>query len=195
MLAEGCITRPYVVNNVGMSSSRFPAVVDDVTVRLIAAVVLVIGVIALATQQWWLYAVLAVDFSLRAALGPQASPIARLVQRWIRPAVSAPKRPTAGPPKRFAATVMTAPMVAATVLWVVALVTGSSGATAGVVVIGAVMVLFPALESIFGICVGCILFSGLMRLGVIPEEVCLECADITKRRDRLVAERTGQQAA
>jgi len=195
MLAEGCITRPYVVNNVGMSSSRFPAVVDDVTVRLIAAVVLVIGVIALATQQWWLYAVLAVDFSLRAALGPQASPIARLVQRWIRPAVSAPKRPTAGPPKRFAATIGAVMTVAATVLWVVALVTGSSGATAGVVVIGAVMVLFPALESIFGICVGCILFSGLMRLGVIPEEVCLECADITKRRDRLVAERTGQQAA
>ena len=195
MLAEGCITRPYVVNNVGMSSSRFPAVVDDVTVRLIAAVVLVIGVIALATQQWWLYAVLAVDFSLRAALGPQASPIARLVQRWIRPAVSAPKRPTAGPPKRFAATIGAVMTVAATVLWVVALVTGSSGATAGVVVIGAVMVLFPALESILGICVGCILFSGLMRLGVIPEEVCLECADITKRRDRLVAERTGQQAA
>ncbi|KRF38770.1 DUF4395 domain-containing protein [Terrabacter sp. Soil810] len=178
-----------------MSSSRFPAVVDDVTVRLIAAVVLVIGVIALATQQWWLYAVLAVDFSLRAALGPQASPIARLVQRWIRPAVSAPKRPTAGPPKRFAATIGAVMTVAATVLWVVALVTGSSGATAGVVVIGAVMVLFPALESIFGICVGCILFSGLMRLGVIPDEVCLECADITKRRDRLVAERTGQQAA
>jgi hypothetical protein len=85
--------------------------------------------------------------------------------------------------------------VAATALWVVALVTGSSGAIAGVVVIGAVMVLFPALESIFGICVGCILFSGLMRLGVIPEEVCLECADITKRRERLVAERNGQQAA
>jgi hypothetical protein len=51
------------------------------------------------------------------------------------------------------------------------------------------MVVFPALESVFGICVGCILFSGLMRLGVIPEEVCLECADITKRRERLLAER------
>ncbi len=195
MLAEGCITRPYVVNNVKMSSSRFPAVVDDVTVRLIAAVVLVIGVIALSTQQWWLYAVLAVDSSLRAALGPQASPIARLVQRWIRPAVSAPKRPTAGPPKRFAATIGAVMTVAATVLWVVSLATGSTGAIAAVVVIGVVMVLFPALESIFGICVGCILFSGLMRLGVIPEEVCLECADITKRRERLVAERAGQQAA
>ena len=178
-----------------MSSSRFPAVVDDVTVRLIAAVVLVIGVIALATQQWWLYAVLAVDFSLRAALGPSVSPIARLVQRWIRPAVSAAKRPTAGPPKRFAAAIGAVMTVAATVLWVVGLVTGSTVATAGVVVIGVVMVLFPALESIFGICVGCILFSGLMRLGVIPEEVCLECADINKRRERLLAEGADRQAA
>ncbi|GAA3693281.1 DUF4395 domain-containing protein [Terrabacter ginsenosidimutans] len=172
-----------------MSSSRFPAVVDDVTVRLIAAVVLVVGVIALATSQWWLYAVLAVDFTLRAALGPSASPVARLVQRWIRPAVSAPKRPTAGPPKRFAATIGAALTVAATALWVLSLVTGSSGAVVGVVLIGVVMVVFPALESVFGICVGCILFSGLMRLGVIPEEVCLECADITKRRERLLAER------
>jgi len=85
--------------------------------------------------------------------------------------------------------------VAATALWIISLVTGSTGVIVAVVVIGAVMVLFPALESILGICVGCILFSGLMRLGVIPEEVCLECADITKRRERLVAERAGQQAA
>jgi len=177
-----------------MSSSRFPAVVDEITVRLIAAVVLVIGVVALATQQWWLYAVLAVDFSLRATLGPRASPIARLVQRWIRPAVSAPKRPTAGPPKRFAAAIGAVMTIAATALWGISLVTGSTGVIVAVVVIGAIMVLFPALESILGICVGCILFSGLMRLGVIPEEVCLECADITKRRERLVAERSGQAA-
>jgi len=166
---------------VQMSASRFPSVVDDVTVRLIAAVVLVIAVVALATSQWWLYAVLAVDFSLRAAFGPSASPIARLVQRWIRPAVPAARRPTAGPPKRFAATIGAVMTVAATVLWVVSLVTGSTGAVVGVVAIGVVMVLFPALESIFGICVGCIMFSGLMRLGVIPEEVCLDCADITRR--------------
>jgi hypothetical protein len=178
-----------------MTSLRFPAVVDEITVRLIAAVVLVIAVIALATQQWWLYAVLAVDFSLRAALGPSASPVARLVQRWIRPAVSAPRRPTAGPPKRFAAAIGAVMTVAATVLWVIGLATGSSGTLVAVVVIGAIMVVFPALESIFGICVGCILFSGLMRLGVIPEEVCLECADITRRRDRLVAEDADQQVA
>jgi len=178
-----------------MSSSRFPAVVDDVTVRLIAAVVLVIGVVALASSAWWLYAVLAVDFTLRAALGPSASPIARFVQRWIRPAVSADKRPTAGPPKRFAATIGAVMTVAATALWAFALLTGSSGAIVGVVAIGVVMVIFPALESIFGICVGCVLFSGLIRLGLVPEEVCLECADITKRRERLLLERTDRQAA
>lgn len=165
-----------------MSSSRFPVVVDDVTVRLIAAVVLAVGVVALATSQWWLYAVLAVDFSLRAALGPSASPVARLVQRWIRPTVPAAKRPTPGPPKRFAATIGAVMTVAATALWLVNLATGSSVAAAWVVGIGVVMVVFPALESVFGICVGCILFSGLMRIGLIPEEICLDCADITRRR-------------
>jgi hypothetical protein len=43
------------------------------------------------------------------------------------------------------------------------------------------MVVFPALESLAGVCVGCIVFGWLMRLGVIPESVCLECADISKR--------------
>jgi hypothetical protein len=165
-----------------MSSSRFPTVVDDVTVRLVAAVVLVVGVVALGAQQWWLYAVLAVDFTLRAALGPRASPIARLVARWIRPAVSAAKRPTAGPPKRFAAAIGAVMTVAATALWLLGLATGSSAAMAVVVVIGAIMVLFPLLEAAFGLCVGCWLFAGLMRIGLVPEEVCLDCADITRRR-------------
>ena len=44
------------------------------------------------------------------------------------------------------------------------------------------VLVFPFLESVLGICVGCIVFRGLMRLGVIPEEVCLECADISLRR-------------
>ncbi len=44
------------------------------------------------------------------------------------------------------------------------------------------MVLFPLLEAAFGLCVGCRLFAVLMRLGLVPEEVCLDCADITRRR-------------
>ncbi|GAB3078783.1 DUF4395 domain-containing protein [Pedococcus soli] len=157
-----------------MRISRFPNIVDEIAVRLIAGVVLVLAVVALATQQWWLYGVLAVDFVLRTGWGPSASPIAQLVRRVIRPRVATPPRWTAGPPKRFAAAIGAVFTVAATVLWL-------TGAVVPVVVIGVVMVVFPALESLAGVCVGCIVFGWLMRLGIIPESICVECADISKR--------------
>lgn len=165
-----------------MINGRFPAVVDDVTVRLIAAVVLVFGVTALAAQQWWLYAVLAVDFVLRASLGPSFSPVAQLVITLIRPHLAVRPRPTAGAPKRFAAGIGAVLTSSATALWVISLVTTSTGVLVAVAVIGVLMVVFPALEAIAGVCVGCQAFAGLMRLGVVPEEVCLECSDITRRQ-------------
>ncbi|MDC5696621.1 DUF4395 domain-containing protein [Intrasporangium calvum] len=164
-----------------MTFSRFPSVVDEVTVRLIAGVVLVLTTVTLATQQWWLLSVLAIDFTLRAVIGPQVSPIARLVQGWVRPRVSAPKRPTAGAPKRFAASIGAVLTVAATALWLFHASTGSGSALVAVVAITVVMVVFPALESVLGLCVGCVLFGQLMRLGLVPEDVCLDCADITRR--------------
>jgi hypothetical protein len=170
-----------------MRISRFPNIVDDVTVRLIAGVVLVLAVVALAAHQWWLYAVLAADFVLRAGWGPSASPVAILVNRWLRPRVSAAPRYTAGPPKRFAAAVGGVFTLAATVLWL-------TGTTVPVVVIGAIMGVFPALESLAGGCVGCIVFGWLMRLGLIPESVCLECADLTRRAAQRRAASTGAPA-
>lgn len=155
---------------------RFPRVVDDITVRLIAFVVLVLAIAALALHQWWIYAVLAVDFLLRTTFGPKASPVARGVQRFVRPRVSALKRPTAGPPKRFAAGIGAALTSVAAALWVLGV------ASPVVMTIGVVMVVFPALESILGLCVGCKAFGVLMKLGVVPEEICLECADISLRR-------------
>jgi len=157
------------------ASPRFPRVVDDVTVRLIAAVVLVLAFTALAVNQWWIYAVLALDFTLRTAFGPKASPIAQGVQRFVRPSVLTPARPTAGPPKRFAAGIGATLTTAAAVLWVVGV------ASPVVVAIGAIMIVFPALEALVGLCVGCRVFAVLMKLGVVPAEICLECADISLR--------------
>lgn len=165
-----------------MSNGRFPALVDDVTVRLIAGVVLVVGVTALAAQQWWLYGVLAVDFAPRAVLGPRFSPIAQLVTTLIRPYVAASPRPTAGAPKRFAAGIGAVLTTSATALWVVSVATGAAGVLVAVAVIGVLMVIFPALEAAAGVCVGCRAFAGLMRLGFVPEEVCLDCSDITRRQ-------------
>lgn len=155
---------------------RFPRVVDDVSVRLIASIVLLLAMAALALHQWWIYAVLAVDFILRTRFGPGASPIALGVQHLVRPRVRALKRPTAGPPKRFAAGVGAVLTSVAAALWVLGL------ANPVVVSIGFIMVIFPALEAIVGLCVGCKVFGVLMRLGVVPQEICLECADISLRR-------------
>jgi hypothetical protein len=82
---------------------------------------------------------------------------------------------------------------AATLLWVLSAATGSQAASAAVVVIGVVMVVFPALEAVLGVCVGCILFSGLMKIGLVPDDVCLECADLSQRAR--AARSAAQQAA
>jgi hypothetical protein len=41
------------------------------------------------------------------------------------------------------------------------------------------------LESALGICLGCIAFGSLMKAGVIPEDVCAACADISLRHPSL----------
>ena len=158
-----------------MTTPRFPRVLDDVTVRLVAGEVLLIAVIAAVTRQPWIFALLAVDFVLRAGFGPKVSPLAQLASRLVRPRLSAAPRPTAGPPKRFAATVGAVFSIAIPVTYYL-------GAQTLAWVLIAIMLVFPFLESVLGICVGCIVFRGLMRVGVIPEEVCLECADISLRR-------------
>ena len=37
------------------------------------------------------------------------------------------------------------------------------------------------LEAALGLCLGCKAFGILMRLGVIPQSICEECGDLTKR--------------
>jgi hypothetical protein len=37
------------------------------------------------------------------------------------------------------------------------------------------------LEAVFALCLGCAIFAGLMRVGVIPEAICQECNDIRSR--------------
>ncbi len=37
------------------------------------------------------------------------------------------------------------------------------------------------LEAAFGLCLGCRAFALLMRAGLVPEQVCEDCADISRR--------------
>jgi hypothetical protein len=153
----------------------FPNPVNEKAARVVAGGVFVLSIVTLATGAYWIAAVMAYGFVARLASGPTLSPLGQLATRLVAPRLGAPK-PVAGPPKRFAQAIG-ATMTTAIAL--VALVAGNH-TIADVLLVG--MILASGLESIFAFCVGCRLFTLLMRTGLIPESVCLECADVGARR-------------
>jgi uncharacterized protein DUF4395 len=136
--------------------------------------VLITVLVILATGAYWLLIPLAYGFWARVLTGPTLSPLGWTAQNLIAPRLG-PKKPVAGPPKRFAQGMGAAMATLALIFWLVA---GSHTATD--VVLG-LFVLAAGLESIVGFCVGCQVFGLLMRLGVVPESVCAECADLSGR--------------
>ena len=46
------------------------------------------------------------------------------------------------------------------------------------------MIVASGLESLAALCLGCELFALLMRAGLMPERLCVECADISGRLGR-----------
>jgi hypothetical protein len=154
----------------------FPRVINEKAARTVAAVVALTGVLALATGAHWLLIPLAYGFWARVLAGPRFSPLAQLATRVVAPRLG-PPRDVAGPPKRFAQGMG----AAITTLGVAALVLGW---TTVVTVLLAALVAAAALEAALGLCVGCTIFAGLMRAGIVPETVCVECADISGRLQR-----------
>jgi hypothetical protein len=76
--------------------------VNEVSARLVAGGVVVLGVITLAVDQRWLLLVLAYGFVARVATGPTLSPLGQLVTRVLTPRLPFAAKYVAGPPKRFA---------------------------------------------------------------------------------------------
>ena len=163
----------------------FPNPVNEKAARVVAGTVLVAVIVTLATGAYWLLIPLTYGFWARVLTGPTLSPLGWLAQNVIGPRLG-PKKPVAGPPKRFAQGMGAVMSTAALVL---ALPLGLHTAADGV--LGA-FVLAAGLESIFAYCLGCKVFAGLMRVGLVPESVCAECADIS---GRLMAGRSATQSA
>ena len=150
----------------------FPNPVNDVAARLVAAMVVVLSLIIIATGAWWLMIVLAYGFLARVLTGPTLSPMGLLATRGLVPLLGRPPKPVPGPPKRFAQAVGLVFSATALVLYL-----ALDSMTASRVVLG-VLTLFAAMESGLGFCAGCFVFTQLMRWGWIPESVCRECLAI-----------------
>ena len=141
---------------------------------MVAGGVLVLAIVTLATSCYWLLAVIAAGFIARVLTGPKLSPLGRLATGVVAPRLGPPKY-VSGPPKRFAQG------IGATVTTIGAVAALAFGAD-GVADVALVMIIVAAgLESIFAYCVGCKLFGLAMRAGLVPAEVCAECADLWAR--------------
>lgn len=152
----------------------FPNPVNEKAARTVAGVVFVLALIALATSWYWLLPVLAYGFVARVLTGPTLSPLGRLASKVIAPRLG-PERPVAGPPKRFAQGIGAVLTVAASL----AALAFGAGALADALLV--MLAVAAGLESIFGYCLGCKIFALLMRAGLVPEDVCAECSDISLR--------------
>jgi hypothetical protein len=152
----------------------FPNPVNEKAARVVAGAVLLTALLILATSWYWLLIPLAYGFWARVLTGPTLSPLGMLAQRVIAPRLG-PSRPVAGPPKRFAQGIGAAMSTAALAF---ALLAGDDAAADVVLVL---FVIAAGLESIFAYCLGCRVFALLVRAGIVPANVCAECADISLR--------------
>lgn len=150
----------------------FPNPVNEVSARLVATGVVLMVLATIVLDQRWLTVVLAYGFVARVLTGPKLSPLGQLVTRVITPRAPFAEKLVPGPPKRFAQGMGVAFSGTALVLTY-----GFDQFTAAKVVLGLLLVA-ASLEAFAGICLGCRTFALLMRLGVIPEDVCEACNDL-----------------
>ena len=153
---------------------KFPNPVNETSARIVAAGVVVFSALFLLTNSTLVLIALTYGFAARVAAGPTFSPLATVATRVITPRLNLNHKFVPGPPKRFAQTIGLT--FAATALTLTLL----DYSLAAKLVIAA-LIFAATLESVFAICLGCIMFSFLMKLGVIPQSVCESCNDITLR--------------
>lgn len=153
----------------------FPNPVNDLAARTVAAGVIVTAAVALGAHALWLTVPLAYGFVARVAAGPSLSPLGAFASRVVAPRYGRDARLVPGPPKRFAQAIGAVVTCAALGCWL------AGSATAAMVLL-AVLLVPATLEAAWGICVGCSIFGWLMAIGVVPTSVCVECADLSVRR-------------
>lgn len=144
----------------------FPDPVNETSARVVAAGVVVEALLFLVVRQPWLLVPLVYGFAARLLTGPTLSPLGQLATRVITPRLRVEHRFVPGPPKRFAQGIGLVFTVGATVAWVL-------GAPVVSYVLIALLVVAATLESVWAICLGCIVYRFVWD--------CPDCNDISER--------------
>jgi len=152
-----------------------PAFINEYEARAVAAQVALLAAATVACRQPILLAALAVDFALRGVAGPAVSPLARVARHAIVPAFALPPRPVPIAPKRFAQHLGLMLTAGASVGWM------ASGHALVALIAAGVLAALASLEAAFGVCVGCAMYNGAVRAGIIRAPACEACQDIGLR--------------
>ena len=147
----------------------FPNPVNERSARLVAGGVVCMCLVVVVFSQMWVLLLLTYGFLARFATGPTLSPLGQFVTRIAIPKLGWKPKYVPGPPKRFAQGIGAALSVAACISWLAF----DNSLFAKVFV--AMILVAATLESVFGYCLGCVIFSALMKLKIIPESVCEAC--------------------
>ncbi|MFV0318736.1 MAG: DUF4395 domain-containing protein [Microthrixaceae bacterium] len=159
----------------------FPNPVNEKAARVVATGATLMA-LAVAILGWgWVLIPLTYGFVARVLTGPTLSPLGRFATGVAAPLLG-PAKNTPGPPKRFAQGIGVAFSVTASLLWLL-------GAPGPARIVVGMLAVAAFLEAALGLCLGCRIFAVLMRLGVIPEEVCEECNDLSLRIPALATTR------
>lgn len=157
-----------------MSLFAFPNPVNEYAARVTAGLVVLAAIGTALSGSVWGLAAIAAGFWLRLLFGPRISPLALLSVKVITPRLGKVKL-VAGPPKRFAQGMGAVVSTAALILFIAGAVP-ASWAVLGVLIVAA------SLEAFLAFCLGCVIFGWLQRRGLIPEDVCEACNNISLRR-------------
>ena len=144
----------------------FPDPVNETSARVVAAGVVLQAVAFLLTGEGWLLVPLVYGFVARVATGPTLSPLGQFATRVVTPRLSVEHRFVPGPPKRFAQAIGVAFSSVAALAWL-------AGAPVVTSVAIGLLVFAATLESVFAVCLGCIVYRFFWE--------CEDCNDISER--------------
>jgi hypothetical protein len=152
----------------------FPNPVNEYAARVTAGLVVVLALATAAAGSGWGLLAIAAGFWLRVLFGPRISPLALLSVKVITPRLGRVK-PVPGPPKRFAQGM-------GAVVSTTSLALFAAGAAPAAWTVLGLLIVAAALEAFAGFCLGCVIFGFLQRRGLIPQEVCEACNNVSLRR-------------
>ena len=148
---------------------EFPNPVNEYAARFVAFFVMFFSLVILITNNLWAVSLLFIGFLLRLLFGPRVSPFALITLKLIIPLLKNPNKPVPGPPKRFAQ------FIGALLTLIASIIYFFTTYNAIVISILGVLILFTFLESVLSFCFGCYVFNLLIKVRLIPKNICEAC--------------------